>query len=74
LLLDNEKGGDAIPLPVEGRKISPAPSRAVLLGQAWSADLAETLMEIYSQLFTEGFTLEDVSKLVQDPSDDRPGD
>jgi hypothetical protein len=43
-------------------------------GKVWSADLAETLMEVYSHLITEGYSLEDVSRLVLELSDDRPGD
>lgn len=74
MLLDNEKGSDVFPLPVEGRKSSPARQRAVLGGKVWSADLAETLMEVYSHLLSEGFSLEDVSRLVLEPSDDRSGD
>lgn len=73
MLLDNEKGGEPFLPPVEGRKSSPDRQRAVLVGQVWSADLAETLMEIYSHLLTEGYTLEDVSRLVQESPDDRSG-
>ena len=74
MLLDNERGGDPFPWSVEGRKSSPHRRRAVLVGQVWSADLAETLMDVYSHLLNEGYTLEDVSRLVQERSDDRPGD
>jgi hypothetical protein len=74
LLLDNEKGGDAFPMPVEGRKTSPEKKRAVLMGQVWSAGLAETLMEVYAHLLTAGYSLEDVSRFVQEPFDDRSGD
>jgi len=74
LLLDNEKGGDVFPLPREGRRSSSERHRAVMLGQVWSADLAEILMDIYSHLLKEGYSLEDVSRLVQDLPDDGPGD
>jgi len=74
LLLDNEKGGDVFPWSVDGPKPSPARQRAVLGGKVWSADLAETLMEVYSHLITEGYSLEDVSRFVLELSDDRPGD
>jgi hypothetical protein len=74
LLLDNEKEGRTFFLPVEGREASRERRRAVLLGQVWSSDLAEALLEIYSPLVMEGYTLEDLSQLVQEPSDDRPGD
>ncbi len=73
MLLDNEKGSEPFPSPLEGRKSSPERQRAVLVGQVWSADLAETLMEIYSHLLTEGYTLEDVSRLVQESPDDSSG-
>gem|GEM_PF-2658005 len=74
MLLDNEKGGDSFPVPVEGRKSSSAKRRAVLVGQVWAADLAETLMEVYGPLMTDGYTLEDVSRLVQESGFDRSGD
>lgn len=74
MLLDNEKGGQAFHPPVEGRALPRNRSRAVLVGQVWSADLAEALMDVYAQLLTEGYTLEDVSRLVQDASDDSSRD
>jgi len=74
LLLDNEKGGDSFPLAVEGRTTSPSRRRAVLVGQVWSADLAETLMEVYGPLINAGWTLEDLSRMVLETSDDRSGD
>jgi len=74
LLLDNEKGSQAFPPALEGRKPLQSPSRAVLVGQVWSAELAETLMEVYAQLMTEGYSLEDVSRLVQESSNDSLGD
>jgi len=74
LLLDNEKGGEPFPQTVERRNSSPDRQRAVLVGQIWSSELAETLMDVYSHLMTEGYTLEDLSRLVQEPLDDRPRD
>ena len=74
LLLDNEKGGGSLPFPVEGRNSPSNRRRAVMVGQVWSADLAESLMEIYSHLLIDGYSLEDVSRMVQESSDDCPGD
>lgn len=74
MLLDNEKGGEAFLLPVEGRKLPRDRHPAVLVGQVWSAELAEALIEIYSPLVSEGYTLEDLSRLVRESSDDRSGD
>lgn len=73
LLLNNEKEDEPLVVPVERRAVS-VKQRAVLVGPVWSADLAEALMEVYSPLLTEGYTLEDVSRLVQEPSDDRTRD
>jgi len=73
LLLDNETGGTAFPTPVAGRKAA-ADRRAVLVGQVWSSDLAETLMEVYSPFLTSGYSLEDVARWGWEPSDDRSGD
>ena len=73
LLLDNEKGTEVFPLPYPSRRSSPG-QRAVLIGQVWSADLAEILMEVYAPLLAGGYSLEDVSRLVREPSDDSPGD
>jgi hypothetical protein len=74
LLLDNEKGSEVFPWPPRGRNSSPDHKRAVLVGQIWSAELAETLIDVYSHLLNEGYTLEDVSRLIQEPADDRSGD
>ena len=73
MLLDNEKGAEVFLLPVE-RRLSPhARQRVVIVGQVWSADLAETLIEVYSHLIRDGFSLEDISGVVQDLSHDGPG-
>jgi len=74
LLLDNEKGAEVFPSPFEGRKSSTSRQRAVMFGQVWSSDLAESLMEVYSHLLTGGYSLEEVSRLLQDLPDDGPGD
>jgi len=74
LLLDNEKGVEVFPLAVEGPKSFAGKKRAVLVGQVWSADLVEALTEVYSHLLSGGYSLEDVSRLVQEPGDDCPGD
>ncbi len=71
--LDNEPGANPFPLPV-GRTASPDRQRAVIVGQVWSADLAESLLDTYSYLIKDGYSLEDVSRLVQDLPDDSSGD
>jgi hypothetical protein len=74
LLLENEKGGEVFPLPLEGQKYSLNSNRAVMVGQVWSADLVEVLMEVYGHLLQGGYSLEEVSRLAQDTSHDGSGD
>ena len=73
-MLDNEKGAEAFPLPFGGWKSPMRRQRAVMVGTVWSTDLAEILMEVYSHMLNDGYSLEDVSRLVQEIPDDRPGD
>ncbi|HCO48934.1 MAG TPA: hypothetical protein DIT55_05750 [Spirochaetaceae bacterium] len=67
----------------EGKKIASARGASVLIGHVWSAELAQTLMDIYPQLYEEGYSLSTISKYMirnavgDDASghdDARPGD
>lgn len=69
MLLNNEKGSGVSLLP-EGQKSSP--QRAVMLGQVWSAQLVETLLEMYS--FEELFWFAREASEHRMPSDDSSGD
>jgi hypothetical protein len=69
LLLNNEKGSDASLVP-GGRQSSP--QRAVMVGQIWSAQLVETLLEMYS--LDELFWFAREASEHRMLSDDRSGD
>jgi hypothetical protein len=70
LLLNNEKGGGAFLIP-EGQKSSPS-QRAVMVGQVWSAQLVETLLDMYS--FDELFWFAREASEHRMSSDDGSGD
>lgn len=48
----------------EGKKIASTRGAAVLIGHVWSAELAQTLMDIYPQLVEEGYSLSTISKYM----------
>lgn len=48
--------------------------RAFQIGPLWSGPLAETLMEVYPHLFEEGYSLEELSQMLQEPGNDGPRD
>ena len=62
----------------EGKKIASAKGASVLIGHVWSAELAQTLMDIYPQLYEEGYSLSTISKYMirnaVGDDDARPGD
>lgn len=62
----------------EGKKVASTRGAAVLIGHVWSAELAQTLMDIYPQLVEEGYSLSTISKYMirsaTGDDDARPGD
>ena len=48
----------------EGKKAASARGASVLIGHVWSAELAQTLMDIYPQLIEEGYSLSTISKYM----------
>lgn len=48
----------------EGKKIASAKGASVLIGHVWSTELAQTLMDIYPQLYEEGYSLSTISKYM----------
>jgi uncharacterized protein len=62
----------------EGKKLSASRGASVLIGHVWSAELAQTLMDIYPQLVEEGYSLSTISKFMMrstaEDDDARPGD
>ncbi len=58
----------------EGQKISEKHGRAVMIGHVWSAELAQTLMDLYPELINEGYSLSSISKIMIGEDDADPWD
>ncbi|HET7839186.1 MAG TPA: divergent polysaccharide deacetylase family protein, partial [Rectinemataceae bacterium] len=55
----------------EGKKRSSKGGSAIMIGHVWSAELAQTLMELYPQLVEEGFSLSTISRfMIQEAEED----
>jgi hypothetical protein len=48
----------------EGKSIASTRGASVLIGHVWSAELAQTLMDIYPKLIEEGYSLSTISKFM----------
>jgi polysaccharide deacetylase 2 family uncharacterized protein YibQ len=57
----------------DGQKIAEKHGRAVMIGHVWSAELAQTLMELYPELVNEGYSLSTISKIMVGDDDVDPG-
>lgn len=63
----------------EGKKIARSRGASVMIGHVWSAELAQTLMDIYPRLVQEGYTLSTISRFMMmqastgENADVRPG-
>ena len=62
----------------EGKKVASARGASVLIGHVWSAELAQTLVDVYPSLIAEGYSLSTISRyMMQSAAGDsnaRPGD
>ena len=62
----------------EGKKVASSRGASVLIGHVWSAELAQTLADVYPGLIAEGYSLSTISKyMMQSAAGDanaRPGD
>jgi hypothetical protein len=56
----------------EGKKKAEGGSPAVMIGTVWSADLAETLTELYRPLAEEGFSLSTIARPMMEEAHARP--
>ncbi len=75
VFLDNQPDRDYMVRAVEeGKRIASRYGRAILIGHVWSAELADTLMDLYPGLVEEGFTLSTISKIMQEEARENPGD
>ena len=54
----------------EGTKIAEKRGYAVMIGHVWSAELAQTLADLYPQLMEQGFSLSTISRIMMDTDDD----
>jgi len=72
VFLDNAPDRASIVRAVEDGKKHAAKARpAIMIGHVWSAELAQTLMELYPQLVAEGFSLSTISRyMVQEAAED----
>ena len=43
---------------------------AIMIGHVWSAELAQTLSDLYPQLVDQGFSLSTISRIMMDGDDD----
>jgi polysaccharide deacetylase 2 family uncharacterized protein YibQ len=57
-----------------GKKKAEKSGAAVMIGHVWSAELAQTLFELYPQLVEEGFSLSTISKVMMEEVDAGSGD
>lgn len=79
VFLDNSGDKQSILLALEeGKKIASSRGASVLIGHVWSAELAQTLMDIYPLLVEEGYSLSTISKFMMQSAagddDARSGD
>jgi polysaccharide deacetylase 2 family uncharacterized protein YibQ len=54
----------------EGTKIAEKRGYAIMIGHVWSAELAQTLSDLYPQLVDQGFSLSTISRIMMDGDDD----
>jgi len=65
VFLDNSTDRVSIVRAVEdGKRLAAKNGSAIMIGHVWSADLAQTLMELYPQLVEEGFSLSTISRFM----------
>jgi hypothetical protein len=72
VFLDNSPDRASIQRAVEdGKKRAVKGRPAVMIGHVWSAELAQTLTDLYPQLISEGFSLSTISRfMVQEATED----
>lgn len=75
VFLDNKPDRESMEKVIaEGKRIASRYGRAVLIGHVWSAELAQTLMDLYPALVEEGFTLSTISRIMQEEAHENSGD
>jgi len=77
VFLDNTPDRASIIRAVQdGKKRADAGRPAVMIGHVWSAELAQTMMDLYPQLVAEGYSLSTISRymLAEAEGDEDTGD
>lgn len=75
VFLDNSPDRESILRQVdEGLRIADKRGYAVMIGHVWSAELAQTLTELYPGLVAQGYSLSTISRFMMDGFDDDTGD
>ncbi len=70
VFLDNTPDRASILAQVaEGEKIAQKRGYAIMIGHVWSAELAQTLTDIFPQLLDQGFTLSTISRMIMEKDD-----
>ncbi|HPE36027.1 MAG TPA: divergent polysaccharide deacetylase family protein [Spirochaetales bacterium] len=57
----------------EGLKVAEKRGYAVMIGHVWSAELAQTLSDLYPGLLEQGFSLSTISRIMMDKDDEDTG-
>jgi uncharacterized protein len=72
VFLDNTPDRASIMRSVDdGKKRAVKDRPAIMIGHVWSAELAQTLTDLYPQLVSEGFSLSTISRfMVQEAAED----
>lgn len=58
----------------DGVKHAEKKGLSVMIGHVWSAQLAQTLVDLYPGLIEQGFSLSTISRIMLEDSDEDPGD
>ncbi|MBP7094979.1 MAG: divergent polysaccharide deacetylase family protein [Spirochaetia bacterium] len=75
VFLDNKPDRASMVEAVEdGARRAARDGRAVMIGHVWSAELADTLMQLYPELVERGFSLSTISRIMMDELDADTGD
>ncbi|MBN1243913.1 MAG: divergent polysaccharide deacetylase family protein [Spirochaetales bacterium] len=75
VFLDNKPDRASIVEAIEdGARRAARDGRAVMIGHVWSAELADTLMQLYPELVERGFSLSTISRIMMDELDADTGD
>jgi polysaccharide deacetylase 2 family uncharacterized protein YibQ len=71
VFLDNSGDRQSILKAIEdGKKTASSKGAAVLIGHVWSAELAQTLADIYPQLVEQGYSLSTISRFMIETAKD----